>query len=63
MKVIAYIAIIIAAISLVVGIVSRLTLQPIGPMRIQAQAFLQFANTSLLVAITFAILQLLKAKG
>ena len=63
MKVIVKISIIIAAISLVVGLISRLTLQPVGPMGIEAQAFLRFANTCLLVAITFAVLQLLKAKG
>jgi len=63
MKAIVKISIIVAAISLILGIVSRLTLQPIGPMGIQAQAFLQFTNTCLLVAITFAVLQLLKAKG
>ena len=63
MKAIVKISIIVAAISLIVGIVSRLTLTPVGPMMIQAQAFLQFTNTCLLVAITFAVLQLLKAKG
>ncbi len=63
MKVIVKISIIVAAISLILGIISRVTLQPIGPMAIQAQAFLQFTNTCLLVAITFAVLQLLKAKG
>jgi len=63
MKAIVNISIIVAAISLIVGIVSRITIIPVGPMRIQAQAFLQFTNTCLLVAITFAVLQLLKAKG
>ena len=63
MKAIVKISIIVAAISLILGIISRVTLQPIGPMAIHAQAFLQFTNTCLLVAITFAVLQLLKAKG
>jgi len=63
MKAIVKISIIVAAISLILGIISRVTLQPIGPMAIQAPAFLQFTNTCLLVAITFAVLQLLKAKG
>lgn len=62
MKAIVNISLIIAAISLVVGIISRITLQPVGPMQIEAQAFLQFTNICLLVAICFAVLQLLKAK-
>ena len=61
MRAIVYIAIIVGAISLVLGIISRITLQPVGP-GIEAQAFLQFTNTCLLVAITFAVLRLLKAK-
>ena len=62
MKAIVYLSLIAAAVSLIVGIVSRLTLQPIGPMGIEAQAFLNFTNTCLLVAITFALLGLLKTK-
>ena len=61
MKAIAYIAIIAGAVSLIVGIISRLTLQPVGP-GIEAQAFLQFANTCLLATIALGILELLKSK-
>ena len=60
MKTIAYIAIGVAAISLIVGIISRLTITPVGPAGIEAQAFLGFANTCLLVAITLILLGLAK---
>lgn len=63
MKMITYVAIVVAAISLIVGIISRITLKPVGPMGIEAEALLQFTNTCLLVAITFAVLQLLKVKS
>lgn len=49
-------------IFVIAGIISRITLQPLLPWGIEAQAFLQFTNTCLLVAITFAVLELLKAK-
>jgi hypothetical protein len=62
MKSIINIALVVAVISLIVGIFSRLTLTPIGP-GIEAQAFLQFANTCLLAAIALGILELLKLKS
>ena len=62
MKAIVNISLVIAAISLVVGIISRITLIPVGPMGIRAHALLEFTNTCLLVAIAFAVLQLVKAK-
>ena len=57
MKAIVNIAIVVAVISLVVGLISRLTLTPVGPMGIEAEAFLQFTNTCLLLAIALALLQ------
>lgn len=62
MKNIAYIALVIAAISLIVGIISRLTLTPVGPAGIEAQAFLAFTNSCLLIAITLVLLEMLKGK-
>jgi hypothetical protein len=62
MKAIINIALVVAGISLVVGIVSRITLTPVGP-GIEAQAFLQFTNTCLLAAIALGILELLKSKS
>ncbi len=50
--------IIVAAIVLFVGIISRLMVKPI--MGIEAQAFLQFTQTLLLFAVAFGIRQLLK---
>ena len=62
MKAIINIALGVAVISLIVGIISRVTLTPLGPMAIEAQAILQFTNTCLLLAIALAVVQLLKAK-
>ncbi|MBN3038755.1 MAG: hypothetical protein JW869_04980 [Candidatus Omnitrophica bacterium] len=56
-------AIAAAGISLVVGIISRMTLKPIGPSSIEAQAFLQFTNTCLLLAIALTLLEILKSKS
>lgn len=64
MKTITYIAIVVASISLVAGIISRLTFAPIDIVRggLEAEAFLMFTNTCLLIAITFILLQILKTK-
>jgi hypothetical protein len=61
MKAIVNISLVAAAISLILGIISRLTITPVplAPGKgIEAQAFLQFTNTCLLIAITL----MLKAK-
>ena len=50
--------IIVAAIVLIIGGISRLMVKPI--MGIEAQAFLQLAQALLLFAIAFGIRQLLK---
>lgn len=50
--------IIVAAIVLIIGIISRLMVKPI--MGIEAQAFLQFTQTLLLFALAVGIRQLLK---
>jgi len=52
---------IVAVISLIVGIISRLLVEPI--IGIEAQAFLQFTQTCLLFAIAIAVRELLIAKG
>lgn len=64
MKMIAYVAIVVAAISLIAGIISRWTLTPIAlvPGGLEAQALLTFTNTCLLIAITFILLEMSKAK-
>ena len=52
--------IVVAAISLIVGVISRLMVKPI--IGIEAQAFLQFAQACLLFAIAIGLRQLLIAK-
>ncbi len=52
---------IVAAISLIVGVISRLIVKPI--FDIEAQAFLQFTQACLLFAIAIAARELLIAKG
>lgn len=68
MKKIAYIALIIGGVSLIIGIISRLTMTPVmlwtGGLGggVEASAFLSFTNTCLLIAITFILLEILKGK-
>ena len=50
--------IIVAAIVLIVGVISRLMVKPV--MGIEAQAFMQFTQTLLLFAVAVGIRQLLK---
>ncbi len=54
----AKIALMVAAISLVVGIVSRITMTPVPSAisGLKANAFLRFTNTCLLAAILFSLL-------
>ena len=53
--------IVVAAISLVLGIISRLIVKPF--LGIEAQAFLQFTQACLLFAIALAAREYLIAKG
>ena len=53
--------IILAAVSLVLGIISRLLMKPF--LAIEAQAFLQFTQTCLLFAIAIAAREWMIAKG
>ena len=57
MKTAVNIALIVAAISLIIGIITRITFKTVGPMGLEAPAFLKFANTCLLIAITGILLQ------
>jgi len=54
--------IIVAGISLILGIISRLLLKPF-PFGLEAQAYLQFAHGMLLFAIAIGIRELLRTKG
>ena len=61
MKGILDLSIIVAAISLIVGIISRIMMKPF-PLGLEAQAYLQFSQTMLLFALALGIRQFLKAK-
>jgi hypothetical protein len=62
MKTVANIAIVLAVVSLVLGVVSRATMNPIPvfPGGLQAQALLMLANTFLLAAIVAILMQMAK---
>ena len=63
MKVLVNIALVAAVVSLVVAVISRLSLRPLPigyGVGIEANALLTFANTCLLIAITFILMQMSK---
>ena len=65
MKAIINIALIVALVSLVVGIISRVTLIPVplSPgIGIKASSFLAFTNTCIFFAIALILSQLVKSK-
>ena len=65
MKAIVNIALVGAAISLILGIISRATITPIPVVPgtgIEARSLLAFTDTCLLIAITFILLQIAKGK-
>ena len=59
MRGLAMTALMVAVLSLIVGIVSRFMMQrlPIAPNGLGAQDFLDFANTCFLAAIAFGLLK------
>lgn len=54
--------IILAVISLILGIISRILLKPF-PFGLEAQAYLQFTHAMLLFAIAIGVRELLRSKG
>lgn len=54
----------VAGVSLLMGIISRVTLRPvpIANTGIEAEAFLNFTNTCLFMAIVLLLQQLVKSK-
>jgi len=54
--------IIVAAVSLILGIISRLIFKPF-PFGLEAQAYLQFSHGLLLFAIAIGVRELLKSKA
>jgi hypothetical protein len=58
-------AIILGFISLIVGMISRITMRPLAIVPgggLEAEVLLTFTNTCFLIAITFILLEQLKAK-
>jgi len=53
--------IIVAALSIILGIISRILLKPF-PFGLEAQAYLQFSQAMLLFAIAVGIRELLRTK-
>ena len=53
--------IIIAVVSLVIGVISRIALTPLI-LGLEANALLRFTNTCLFFAIALSLVQMLKAK-
>lgn len=60
MKKLAIAAMGVAGVSLIVGIIAKLSLTPV--FATSANAFLRFTNTCLLAAIALLLLQIVKAK-
>ncbi|HID95555.1 MAG TPA: hypothetical protein EYP53_05805 [Candidatus Latescibacteria bacterium] len=60
LKILMYIAGVVALISLIIGIISRLAVTPVAG--ITASAYLRFTDTCLLWALSLGLLQLLKSK-
>ncbi|RKY33954.1 MAG: hypothetical protein DRP69_05745 [Candidatus Duberdicusella sinuisediminis] len=59
MRILGIVALIVAGISLVLGIISRIILQPLPILPgggVEAEVFLNFTNTCLLAAIALAVL-------
>jgi len=58
MKILAYLAVILAALCIVLGLISRYTMAPINiiPGGLEAEALLLFANTCFLAGITLILL-------
>jgi len=64
MKKIAVTSVLIGLVSLIAGIISRVTFKPLAivPGGLEANAFLAFTNTCLLFAIAFTLLAILNEK-
>ena len=63
MKTMTYIAIVVGAICLILGLISRLTFTPVPFVGgIAPRTFLQLTNICFLIAITFILLEILKSK-
>ncbi len=62
MKTLAYIAIIVAVVSIVIGIVLAAAGKQLPPVDLQAKTFMDFTKVCLLFAVAFSVVELVKAK-
>ncbi len=62
MKILLYLATLVALVSTILGIISRWMVKPLMK-GIEAHAFLQFAGVCLLFALVFGVIELIKAKA
>ncbi len=64
MRKVGALALVVAGISFILAVISRMTGQPIVllPSGVQATTFLDFTNTCLLAAIAFILLELARKK-
>ncbi|MCD6228242.1 MAG: hypothetical protein J7K17_02040 [Candidatus Omnitrophica bacterium] len=62
MRVVTVLALIGAGVSLILGIISRIMLKPVGilPRGVASATFLSVTQICLLIAIAFALLELIK---
>ena len=61
MKNLIYVCVVVAVVSLVIGIISRINLAPVM-FGLEANALLRFTDTCLLLAIALGLIQMLKSK-
>ncbi len=64
MRAIVNIAIVVGFISLIAGVISRLTMRPIAMVRggLEAQSMLLFTMACFIIAIAFLLLELVQSK-
>ena len=62
MKTLAYIAMIVGVVSIIIGIVLADTGKQLPPVDLQAKTFMDLTKVCLLFAVAFAVVELLKTK-
>ncbi len=63
MKALAYVSVVVAAVSIIIGIVLAVTGKQLPPVGLLAETFMDFTEVCLLFAIAFAVMGLLKIKS
>ncbi len=57
MKGLPSVLLVVAALSLVVGVISRMRMQPMGGVGVEGHAFIEFAQTLFLAVIALSVLK------